>query len=167
MNNFVSDEHKLFSGRSFLDKFLLNTKDLIDCIEPVVMNFDNGLPDQLKNIRNIDFLVIDFTQEPQELNFIWSSLKHLLIPNRTVVLFNGLSKTSIPFLTKISDQMKPIAKPMTIAKAFIFQEQVLSDEQVFHCIVNFKAFIIQHKINFQLSIVSHYLRSDRRHLRSN
>ena len=120
MNNFAPKESCMQDGKSFLDKFLLSTKNMIDRIEPVVMNFDNELPEQLRDIK-IDFIVIDFTQDPNELQKTWNLFKNKMIANHTIVIINGLSKMSIPFLTNVSDQLKPIAKPHTIAKAFIYQ----------------------------------------------
>ncbi|KAJ6646499.1 GDP-perosamine synthase [Pseudolycoriella hygida] len=64
--------------------------------------------------REID----DITQEADDLEQIWSMIESNLIPEETIILFNGLTLASIPFFAKHADKLKSVAKPHTMAKAF-------------------------------------------------
>ncbi|CAG2180289.1 unnamed protein product, partial [Oppiella nova] len=72
----------------------------------------------------------------------WSHLEPNLIPGKTIVLFNGLSITSIPFFTRNCNRLKALAKPHSIAKAFIYSPDLSIKSQL----ANFN---MSPKFNFQ------------------
>ncbi|CAG2118441.1 unnamed protein product, partial [Medioppia subpectinata] len=123
MSHFVITKNVMANGDSFLPRFEYNVEPMREFIEPVVMNFDSILPEKVSEIKP-DFVFIDFTQNAEELEEKWIHLVPNLIPGKTIVLFNGLSVTSIPFFSRYSNQLKAIAKPHTIAKAFIYSPDV-------------------------------------------
>lgn len=110
----------LQDGKSFLDVFEENVKTFAHNVQPIIWLYDiSELPTTLKNNKP-QFVFLDITQEDEDLEKVWSLIEAYLIPNETILLFNGLSNKSISFFTRHRDQLKPLAKPHTIAKAFRF-----------------------------------------------
>ncbi|CAG2179163.1 unnamed protein product, partial [Oppiella nova] len=119
MSNFVVTKNVMANGDTFLPRFMFNTEPMSEYIEPIVMDFDTILPDTVSHIKP-DFVFIDFTQDADEIQEKWSHLEPNLISGKTIVLFNGLSITSVPFFTRNCNRLKVLAKPHSIAKAFIY-----------------------------------------------
>lgn len=119
-SKFVSD------SRSFLEVFQRNVAAFASNIEPVVWSYNiTELPTVLKGCMP-QLVFLDITQDENELEQIWSMIETNLIPNETIILFNGLTNTSIPFFTKHSHELKPLAKPHTIAKVFRFVNETFT-----------------------------------------
>lgn len=121
MNEYIPKNNKYVSdSRSFLEVFQENVKSFTRHIEPVIWPYViTELPTALKN-RRPQLVFLDITQDENDLEHIWSLIETSLIPNETIILFNGLTRKSISFFTRHHDQLKPFAKPHTISKAFRF-----------------------------------------------
>ncbi|KAG4074967.1 hypothetical protein HA402_014546 [Bradysia odoriphaga] len=105
-------------SRSFLEVFQANVTRFSRHIQPVVWPYEIAeLPNELKRHR-AQLVFLDITQEDRDLEHIWSLIESALIPNETIVLFNGLTKSSIPFFTRHCDLLVPFLKPHSKAKAF-------------------------------------------------
>ncbi len=121
MNEYIPKNTKYVrDSRSFLEVFKENVKSFSHHIEPVVWPYElTDLPSTLKNNRP-QMVFLDITQEEDDLEQIWSFIETSLLPNETIILFNGLTNTSLSFFTRHNDQLVPLAKPHTKAKAFRF-----------------------------------------------
>ncbi|ODN01496.1 GDP-perosamine synthase [Orchesella cincta] len=118
MVNYLANFDINQDGKSFLNVFKENIKPYAENVEAVIWPYDiSKLPQTLEN-QKPQFVFLDITQEADDLEQIWSFIKPNLIPNETIILFNGLLHSSIPFFTKHSNELIAIAKPHTIAKVF-------------------------------------------------
>lgn len=118
--NFFVEQDVISEGKSFLKIFQQNVQPFTDNIEAVNWSYDiSKLPTVLENQRP-QLVFLDITQENDDLEDIWSMIKPNLIPNETIILFNGMTYTSIPFFTRHAHELTAVAKPNTLAKAFQF-----------------------------------------------
>ncbi|XP_055329290.1 uncharacterized protein LOC129581980 [Paramacrobiotus metropolitanus] len=119
MLRFMSPEDHPNSS-SFLDIFRRNIEPVKDAVFPIrwANMGTTQLPVILTETEPVDMVFIDFTQEAEELETTWLALKSRLIANETLIVFNGLSQTSIPFFSKYSKDLVTMHKPHTIAKVF-------------------------------------------------
>jgi len=122
MNRFET-KLRLQDGESFMQTFQRNTSHVAEFIQPVEWNivFD-PLPKELQSVQ-ADIVFIDFTRETEELEIMWTKLKPTLIPNKSIVIINGLTSTSVAFVVHHKHELVPVAKPYeTLCKAFRFVE---------------------------------------------
>ncbi|RWS06868.1 uncharacterized protein B4U79_00388, partial [Dinothrombium tinctorium] len=118
MPNDVKNQYDLTEDKSFLHLFKTFTEKYREIISPVEWSYDcNALPKELAD-KKVELIFIDITQDAEELEEYWKILEPLLIPDESIVVFNGLTLNSIPFFTRHRDQLVSYAKPATIAKAF-------------------------------------------------
>lgn len=123
MNDYVSESTKYVSdSRSFLEVFAENVASFSNYIQPVVWPYEMTALPTILNSNRPQFVFLDISQDEEDLEHVWSFIESLLIPNETIILVNGLRNTSIAFFTRHSDQLKPLAKPHAIAKAFRFTD---------------------------------------------
>ncbi|CAL8113046.1 unnamed protein product [Orchesella dallaii] len=152
MINFLESFDITQDGKSFLNVFKENIKPYAENVEAVLWPYDiSKLPQTLENQRP-QFVFLDITQESEDIEYIWALIKQNLIPNETIILFNGLLHSSIPFFTKHSNELVAIAKPHTIAKVFRYVSPDRSESpalETYEDVENFMRKVIPIKRNLR------------------
>ncbi|RWS10838.1 uncharacterized protein B4U79_01519, partial [Dinothrombium tinctorium] len=108
------------NGKKFSHLFVENMANFANFVVPVEWPYCcKKLPDELTMVKT-EFIFIDISQDAAELEQFWKIIEPILIPGVSIVVFNGLSLKSISFITNHSDKLISLAKPFTIAKAFLY-----------------------------------------------
>lgn len=153
-----TQNHNLQEGECFKDMFLKYTEIFRDKIETVNLAYDiEELPAVLCN-QKPNLIFLDMTQEDEEIELYWQMMKSYCIPNETILVFNGLSITSIPFFTRNCEQLVAILKPDTIAKAFRYVDNTKNPaKEIVYCFVNRSGYFIKNFIVMMLTFCSFQL----------
>lgn len=129
MNDRVKPWNKRAVGRQFLGDFKTNVnkftnKDTNTVIVPVQLSYDRSTwIELLQTFTNpIDLIYVDISDNEDELEELWRLLQHQLIPNKTIIVVHtyGLAQGVCRFVEQHFNEWKPLYKPATFAKAFLF-----------------------------------------------
>ncbi|CAM4962881.1 unnamed protein product [Rotaria socialis] len=129
MNNHLKPWKQRAVGRQFLEEFKANINKFINIDTntvaiPVQLNYDTSTWPELAHIftKPLDLIYVDISDNEKELEELWQSLQHQLIPNKTIIVIHtyGLAQGVCRFVEQYLNEWKPLYKPATFAKAFIF-----------------------------------------------
>lgn len=132
MNNRGEPWQHRAAGRSFLAEFQANINQLVKKDEntiviPIQLTYDTSKWSKLSNIftKPIDLIYVDISDNEDELEKLWNSLRHQLIPNKTVIVIQtyGVAQGVCKFVEQHFADFKPLYKPAEFAKAFLFVDK--------------------------------------------
>lgn len=137
MNNRSEPWQHRAAGRSFLEEFKRNTTQLVNkdkntVVIPVELSFDTRKWSEISNVftKSIDLVFVDISDNEEELQQLWNSFHHQLVPNKTVIVIQtyGVAQGVCKFVEQHFSDFKPLYKPAQFSKAFLFIGQGTNEE---------------------------------------